>query len=162
MGGRRKKTSLSSMTKLSEWILENCYTRTEALAKLRTFNDLGQKRIFSNSQESEDDRNGGFDHDLWKDLNERNFNRTVEKSEEEIKSFPVLTVCLARELPEAEMRMLEEFIQKSFSEKFLIDFRIDSELISGCAIVWRGKYRDFSVRERLQRESEEIKKLIKI
>lgn len=161
------------MTDLTAQIIARFHTRSEALSFLRDFNGAGNDLFFSeethrasekkvsdqrHQQQENEDR---FGEKLWKLVSRHNFKENIEQSEKEIKEMPVLTVYLALELQGPQLELLSSELVSNFSKsQFLIDFKLDPGLVAGCAMVWEGKYGDFSVKRLLEQNNGEIRKLI--
>ena len=66
----------------------------------------------------------------------------------QISSLPVATITLAFEPDETALRDLSEWFFQNLNRQVLFEIQIDPDLIAGSAILFNGKSRDFSVKEK--------------
>lgn len=144
------------MTDLTAQILKDCYSRSEALNRLHQISHNFAKELFVDKKARKLDH----DFELPKGITQKNFDEEVAKSEEEIKNMALLTLYIPIDLSYKEIAEIGEKLRKDYKEEFLLDLRVDPTLIAGCALVWKGKMRDFSFKRKLQEKHDELRKLI--
>lgn len=76
--------------------------------------------------------------------------------EEKSKHLPILTMYLAFEPDEATLNQIGLFVRKAFGLVLLLDVRLDPSLIAGTALAWKGVYRDYSLRTKIDSKKSEI------
>ncbi|KKU92071.1 MAG: hypothetical protein UY21_C0006G0038 [Microgenomates group bacterium GW2011_GWA1_48_10] len=133
------------MTDIVSSILRDCYTRTEALAKLRELREAAM-----DEGRAEARRKDG----------EGNIEEELETAREEIEKQDVLTIYLPVELSFAQIEELGQKVRQIVQEDILLDLRRDERLIGGCALAFRGKYRDFSLRVQFEQGREFLRGLV--
>jgi len=133
------------VTDIVSSILRDCYTRTEALAKLRELREAAM-----DEGRAEARRKDG----------EGNIEEELETAREEIEKQDVLTIYLPVELSFAQIEELGQKVRQIVQEDILLDLRRDERLIGGCALAFRGKYRDFSLRVQFEQGREFLRGLV--
>lgn len=76
--------------------------------------------------------------------------------EGKLKETPTLTLNLAFNPPDELINELGEYYRKNFTSFQLIDLKFDLSLIAGCSIVWKGVFKDYSLKNRIEERKEEI------
>ena len=79
-----------------------------------------------------------------------NVYRIFDELEAQISKLPILTIYLTFEPDEATTYQIGSFARKTFRNTLLLDIKLDPALLAGCALVWNGVYKDFSLRAKLQ------------
>lgn len=146
------------MSELTAQVVANFQVRDEALAFLRDFKEEGMRKFFSSGEASENTQERFSE--LWTLVNKKNFNDMVEQSEKEIKALPIVTVYTPVEMVGRSAQEVVRCLKENFSADYLVDFKLDLSLIAGCALVWQGKYGDFSVKKKMAEQRENIKKIV--
>lgn len=109
---------------LAGTVTASCFTKQDARAKLEELELLAQKEA--------------------QDLAE------FSKARVEIEAAPELTIFLARELPDEALVKMGQKARALFGDQLFLDFKVDRELLGGAALVWKGKYRDYSLRAKFE------------
>lgn len=91
---------------------------------------------------------------------EGNIEEELETAREEIEKQDVLTIYLPVELSFAQIEELGQKVRQIVQEDILLDLRRDERLIGGCALAFRGKYRDFSLRVQFEQGREFLRGLV--
>lgn len=76
--------------------------------------------------------------------------------ENNISKLQVLILYLPFEVND---RIVEQIGQKTriiFSQLLLLDIKYDPSLIAGCALVWKGILRDYSLKAKIEQEKAQI------
>lgn len=94
--------------------------------------------------------------DFLKNFNKDDFNEIFSSLESQISSLKPLTVYLAFEPEEKELSEIAGFVRTNFLKNLLLDVKLDPSLIGGCALIWNGIYKDYSLRARLEGNKEQI------
>lgn len=71
-------------------------------------------------------------------------------------SLPTLTMYLTFEPDETALSQIGSTARKTFSLPLLLDIKLDPNLIAGVALVWKGVYRDYSLRAKIEGRKAEI------
>lgn len=80
------------------------------------------------------------------------FNR-LEKYADEIKP---LTVYLAFDAGFESVEQIGSWVRDNISREIVMDVKMDKELIGGCAFIWNGVYRDYSIRAKIEGNKQQI------
>jgi len=77
--------------------------------------------------------------------------------EKGIPDLPTLTMYLTFEPDDATMSQIGSVARKTFnSPSLILDIKLDLKLIAGAALVWKGVYRDYSLRSKIESRKAEI------
>lgn len=80
----------------------------------------------------------------------QNFLQFIHALIKYIETLPVVTVHLARELPDKEIEIVSEWLVKTAKREILLDIQINAELLGGAVIEMNGVYKDFTVKKMLE------------
>lgn len=163
-------------------ILKNTYTKTDALKRLRILKEFVSLKLFGAEDQTETgtlkDRfleedliwlNNIFGQDVTKinkqDLSKQfeanNVYHQFEQWEETIKNTQTLTLYIPITIPDQSIIQVGQYLRQSYGQNFLIDLKYDPTLVAGVALVWKGVYKDYSIRQKLQQNREKVTSLIK-
>lgn len=92
---------------------------------------------------------------FWQQFNKENVYHIFTKLEEEIKLKPILTMYLTFEPDQSTTSQIGTSVRKNFGP-VLLDIKFDPNLIAGTALVWKGIYKDFSLKSKIEQRKEEI------
>ncbi len=70
----------------------------------------------------------------------------LQKMQETISSFPVLSLTIAFEPQEQTLKNLSEWFLINMKKQVIFDIKVDYRLVAGAAINFNGKFSDFSIR----------------
>ncbi len=113
------------MSDLSAQILSSCITKTAALRELSSVED----QVRSRKIKAED----------------------YNAARDEIKAIEPLYFYLPFELPEEEILKISSKLRRDYGKQFLIETRVDPQLLGGCALSYKGVYKDYSLKDRLNK-----------
>lgn len=86
-----------------------------------------------------------------------NIYQILSDLEKGIPNLPTLTMYLTFEPDDATLGQLGSVTRKTFSSPSLIlDIKLDLNLIAGVALVWKGVYKDYSLRSKIESRKAEI------
>jgi hypothetical protein len=71
--------------------------------------------------------------------------------QEIITAMPVVTITMAIEPPEETLQAMSEWFLLNTNQQVLFDIRVDPKLIAGITLTFKGKYKDFSIRQMVER-----------
>ncbi len=75
----------------------------------------------------------------------------------EIESLDILTLILSFEPSQSALETLSLFVKKNLGEKIILDVLYDSSILGGAKIIYKGIYRDFSLKKIFDAEFPKIK-----
>lgn len=89
-------------------------------------------------------------------FNKDNVYKIFNDIEKKVQQLPTLTLYITFEPPDDTIYQIGTFAKKNFGPSFLLDIKLDPNLIAGAALVWKGMYRDYSLRIKLEQKKNEI------
>lgn len=93
---------------------------------------------------------------FYQNFNKDNVYQIFSNMDQEIAKLPTLTILLTFEPDDATLSNLGTFARKLFGPYLMLDIRLDSRLIAGTALIWKGVYRDYSLRAKIEERKVEI------
>lgn len=89
-------------------------------------------------------------------FNKDNVYEIFTSLEIQISKLPTLTVYLTFEADDQALAQIGQFTRKTLNPALLLDIKYDPNLIAGAALVWKGVYKDYSLRSRIEEKKGEI------
>ncbi|MDD2823557.1 MAG: F0F1 ATP synthase subunit delta [Candidatus Daviesbacteria bacterium] len=154
-------------TNLFELILSDSYIKNQAEKRILALKNYILGGIFIDSKEKKL-KEAATDNpklDLWinsidkkvlSKITPQNIYSTFEVLEKEIKAIEPLILYLPYELPDEEVAQIGTKLRADYGKKFLMEITIDPSLIAGCALSFRGIYKDYSVKQKITDNKQEI------
>ncbi len=145
-------------------VLQNTYSLSQLKTRLRVLKSNLLKTFFGGAQ----DLSGGTlsTTDLnwlqslppifYQKFTKDNVYQIFTSLEKTILSLPVLTAYLTFEPDNISLSQLGAAARKNFFPNLLLDIKLDPNLIAGTALVWKGVYKDYSLKSKLEARKEEI------
>lgn len=94
--------------------------------------------------------------DFYKNFNKTNVYEQLEAIEKEIKKIPPLIIYIPFDMPDEEKIKLGIWLRTNISPTIIYDLRFDSNLIAGCALSSRGIYKDYSLKDNIDKRRDEV------
>lgn len=94
--------------------------------------------------------------DKTNQFNKDNLNEMLEALDKGIEKLQHLTAYFAIDLPEDKLEQLARFLRQNFKQQLLIDVKFDPLLIAGCALVYKGVYKDYSLKQTIEDNKEKV------
>lgn len=99
----------------------------------------------------------GFNKDLLTGMTSDMFGPLNERIDTFIANINALTIYFVFIPDEGQIRQVGEWLRKNLDQPRLVfDFRVDPSLIGGCAFVYKGIYKDYSLRARISDNKEKL------
>lgn len=149
------------MNDLLNTILKDTYNQTQLKHRLRILKSHLISQLFgANGQAlaTEDltwlrSLPADFYHQFTKD----SVYQLLAEGENQLQKIQTLIIYLPFELDDQATSNLGEAVRKTFAKPDLVlDIKYNPALIAGCALVWNGVYRDYSLRARIEEKKDEI------
>lgn len=142
-------------------ILKGTYTQTQLKHRVRILKSYIQDVLFAAVSEKLNqpdlDWLRSLPADFYQKFNKDNSMGVFAKLEEDLAKLAVLTIHLPFDADETVQIQLGSFARKTFGqETLLLDIKYDPSLIAGCALSWKGVYRDYSVKSKIAEKRAEI------
>lgn len=80
--------------------------------------------------------------------------KNTEGGEKEIEKVRELVICSAFPLSVEAIENLCRKARKLFNQELFIDVKVDPGLIGGAALVWKGRYRDYSLKAKFEEKQD--------
>lgn len=138
------------MGDLTQKIISDCFTKQEALTRLLELEHVAQEHFFNQAAISPEQER------LLGDVDKDSLDKVFGQVKEEIEGSETLVVYLAGELGQKETRVIGEKAREIFEKDLFLEFKVDPELLGGAALAWKGQYRDYSLKVRLEEKKEEL------
>lgn len=153
---------------LMDKVLQDTYTQTALQKRLRVLRDYLLHKLFVSLDEKADSLKGvnltvtdlqwvySLGTDFLNEFDRNNVYQKLQALEEEVKKLPFLTLYLSFEPNDDAIRLLGTFLRKEFTHNMIFESKLNPDLIGGCGVVWKGIYKDYSVKSLIDRKHEEI------
>ncbi len=144
-------------------ILTNTYTQTQLKHRVRTLKSYLEKALFTTDRSLKDSSQSDLNWlnslpgTFYKNFNKNNIYQLFTEVEREIEKLPTLIMYLAFEPNDEALSILGPMVRKTFeNQSLLIDIKIDPALIAGCGLSFKGVYKDYSLRAKIEVKKEQI------
>lgn len=148
------------MNDLLNIILNDTFTQTglkHNLLILRAF--LSQKIFGSQSQFAPNDLNwlNTLPENFYQQFNSQNAYQLLEELTKQTQKITPLVVYLAFETDKGTVAQICSFARQTFQKPDLIlDIKVNPLLIAGCSLSWKGVYKDYSLKSKIDERKDEI------
>lgn len=151
------------MNDILNTILETTYSLTQLKHRVRLLKSYLEKAIFS-AQAKEENANqadlnwlNSLPDNFFKNFNKDNIYQIFQILEPQIAKLPVLIIYLAFEADDQVLSQLGPMVRKTQQNPhLLIDVKVDPDILAGCALSWKGMYKDYSLRAKIEEKKSEI------
>lgn len=149
-----------------DYLVSGVYTMHDLEEKLQFLKNYLKIQIFGDK----DTKNFSSEDLTWlatlppdfiKDINKDNMDQIFADLEKETKNLKALVMFIPTDFPHATIKDLSLKLRKDYGPRFLIDLKNDPNLIAGCALVWNGIYKDYSLRAKINESREDILLILK-
>lgn len=143
-------------------ISKQSQTYYQLVRRVRTIKENLEKKLYGKTIQQEevsgDDQQwlNSLDESFWGNFSRENFSQVFESVDQDILKIIPLVIYTAFEVSPNQIKELSGFIKEKFGENMLIELRYDPTLIAGCALVWKGNYKDYSLRSRIEESKREV------
>lgn len=140
--------------------LEQSYYKGQITRRFNTLKGLLQNKFFNSplSQINPEDSAwlSSLGEDFLKNFTKLNVYSALTKLEKDIKSLLTLTIYIPFEMPEGEKDKLGSYLRENFKKELIFEIKLDPNLIGGAAISWKGVYKDYSLRSRIEQNHDRV------
>lgn len=143
-------------------ILQDTYSLTQLKSRLRILKSNLLKTFFG-SQEADIpihpqdlDWLKSLPPTFYQNFNKDNVYKIFVDIEAQIPKLPILTMYLVFEPDFITLNQIGAFTRQTFFPLLLLDVKLNPGLIAGTALVWKGIYKDYSVKAKIEQRKEEI------
>ncbi len=93
---------------------------------------------------------------FWQNFTKDNVYDLFSELEKQKNNLKVLTIYLSFDPDENALSQINAMARKEFTSFSLLDVKFDPNLIAGAALVWKGIYKDYSLRAQIAGKQTEI------
>ncbi len=141
-------------------ILKDTYTLSSLKLRLRILRAHFSKIFFGASDLTLDENDSAWLQSLPKDFlakfDKDNLTYRISRLENSIKELQFLTLYLSFEANEETEGLIGSMTRQLFRSQIVLDIKYDPALLAGCALSWKGVYRDYSLRAKIEGKKEEV------
>jgi hypothetical protein len=159
--------------KVTKTILTNTYTKSDLSKRIRMLRQYLETCFFKpektemtkfliSEYATTDDIDAfiSWGEKFFHSFTKENTYKIIEEVEKLIKKMNLVSMYIPYEPVPAEITKLGKWFRNNVGDEALIDLRTDPTLLGGCAFVYKGIYRDYSLRYYMAKKKEEISKLV--
>lgn len=141
-------------------ILTNTYTLSELKHRLSSLKSFLEQQFFGGGKQDLSQIDTAWINSLpptfLQNFNKDNLSAAFEELQKQITKLQTLTLYLTFDPDTDSIQQIGEFARKTFSQLIILDIKYDSNLIAGSALVWKGVYKDYSLRSKIDERKGEI------
>lgn len=154
--------------KALDLFLKNIYTKTDSLRRARILTQVLDQKLFNSSEDiakqlNQDDLEwlNGLDKEFLESFNKQNLASQLNWLKDSINQINYLTLYIPFEMPLEEKKNIGQKLRSTYGPRFLFEIKLNPLLIGGCALVWKGIYRDYSLKNRIEQQKQPILSILK-
>lgn len=140
--------------------LETTYYKSQITKRFNALKGFLQNKFFNSPQSNLNPEDSqwlnSLGEDFLKNFTKLNIYQTLSKLEKDIKVLQTLTIYLSFEMPDEEKDKLGSYLRQNFKKDLIFEIKLDPNLIGGAAFSWKGIYKDYSLRSRIDQNHEQI------
>lgn len=142
-------------------ILKDTYSLTQIKHRVRILKDYLLKTFFGNTQAenlSEQDLKWLklLPKEFYRNFSKDNIYTIFDSLEQQLGKLNPLTIYLTFEPDEITLTEIGNYGRNLWGNYLILDIKINRELIAGCALVWKGIYKDYSLRAQIEAKKDQI------
>lgn len=162
-----------NVNQLQQIILSNTFTKADYLKRVRLMRAYLEQQFFTSEKMSfadflaklkisQRDREAilPYSQEMFKFFTYDNTYLLIDGLLASMKSLPLLTLYLAVILDDYQIDDLGKWFRQNLNPELLMEVHCNPALVSGCAFVWNGKYRDLSLHNFISKKQELITSII--
>lgn len=179
-----KGTLHAAQSSLGEQLAEHMYTKDEFLRTLELLKEFIASHLFTVHKHHDEGRistqlkeffasrkAGGYDiersvreegwmrslgEDFFAQFTPQNASKFFSEAEDYLQGVPLVTVSLARAIPEKQQEEIGKWIKKNVGPTVLYEIRIVPDLLGACTLSYKGLSKDYSLQSRLASQRKSI------
>lgn len=156
-------------------LLKTAFTKVEVLRRIRLLRDYLERKFFitggkavtleaflEETHVSHDDAVAldEIEKKLGTSLTKEHAYGLTKELSEQAKTLPVVGMFLPAEPNEQEMAKVGEWVRQNLNPTAIIELHISPSFLGGCAMSYNGMYQEYTLDYFMQKNHEEIKKII--
>lgn len=150
------------MDQILDTILKDTYTLTQLRHRIRVLREYVNSALFISpppkSLIDQDDLLwlNSLGDDFYKQFNKNNVSDVLSKLEEQIQKITPLIIYIPFIADNLAISEIAQYARNLISPALLIEIKFDPNLIAGAALSFKGVYKDYSLRTKIQDKKGEI------
>lgn len=142
-------------------ILQNTYTLTQLHHRVRLLKSKMMNSFFAPLKIEDFEPTdtvwlNSLPTNLYQMFTKDNVVNIFNEIENNISKLSNLTIYLPFYWDDAVAQQLGNFARSNFGNLLILDIKYDPKLIAGCGLVWKGVYKDYSLKSKIEEKKEEI------
>lgn len=145
-----------------ELLLATTYSLSKLRKRIRVVRNHIMKKFFNQAEDQElleaedkiwlESMNNIFLFQFTKE----NAYQKLDELEKEISKIQPLIIYVAFDIPSEEVEKIGIWLRREINPYLLCEIKQDPEIIGGCALSWKGIYKDYSLRKRAEDNKDQI------
>lgn len=141
-------------------ILQNTYSLTQLKHRVSILKSFLEQQFFGAGKQDLSQIDTAWINSLpqtfLQNFNKDNLSAAFEELQKQITKLQTLTLYLTFDPDTQSIQQMGEFARRTFSPLIMLDIKYDPNLIAGAALVWKGVYKDYSLRSKIESRKGEI------
>lgn len=147
---------------LLEKILENTYTLDVLKKRVKALRQKVNIELFNLKidPKRQDNEHAAWLNSLGKDFfkvfTREDFQQVFETLDKQISEIQPLVIYFSFDPGPSQIILIGGLLRQDLGKNFIFDIKLDYSLLGGCAFVWKGVYKDYSIKAKLALNREKI------
>jgi len=142
-------------------ILINTYTLSELRHRVSALKSFLEQHFFGGVKPTDlSDKDTAWINSLpstfLQSFNKDNLSTVFESLQREITQLKTLTLYLTFDPDSQTDEQIGEYVKANFKERLILDIKYNPNLIAGAGLVWKGVYKDYSLKSKIDQRKMEI------
>jgi hypothetical protein len=153
--------------KILNKILETGFTTHELRQKIRILKIFISNQLYGVTESTDPELAKltgwleGLGPQFFTQFNQANYTSIFAELEKKAETLPNLVIYFAIEPNTKQLASVGSWLRESYGSQFIFDPKYDPSLIAGCALVWKGVYKDYSLKAKIAENRGQILEVIK-
>lgn len=148
---------------LLDLILQETYTLPQLFRRVALLRKYLSARLFKGDMKLEEISVkedyvwlNNLDPSVFTHFNQENHGEIIDNMVKKIDSLKTLIIYMPFELPDNQIPIIGKNLRASYGQNLLFESRLDPSLLGGCALVWNGVYKDYSLKARINNNKQKV------
>ena len=141
-------------------ILKNTYTTVQFNHRLKVLKFFLTAKVFGGKSPDVPPEDLSWFNSLSKDFvsnfDADNLSTSLQSLEETFSQSPILTINISFNPDEGTISQIGEYIRQNFTTFTLLDIKYAPSIIAGAALVWKGVYKDYSLKMAIEGKKDQV------
>lgn len=141
-------------------IIKDTYTLSDLRHRIRVLRAYLSKIFFGAADLTLNEEDLLWINSLPKDFlakfDKNNTSREISALEGKVDQLQPLTIYLSFETNTHSINLLGSMVRELFHPQILLDIKYDPTLLAGCALSWKGVYKDYSLKAKIEERKGEV------